>query len=54
MVPKPNERKDIVLEMHMEIRHFGEQWAFDEIYNRNYSHNKIEQVRAIVKACKEC
>ncbi len=24
MVPKPNERKDIVLKMHMEIGHFGE------------------------------
>jgi len=25
MVPKLDERKDIVLEMHMEIGHFGEQ-----------------------------
>ncbi len=25
MVPKPDERKDSVLETHVEIRHFGEQ-----------------------------
>jgi len=36
MVLKPNEKKDIVLEMHMEIGHFGEQWTFAEIYTRNY------------------
>ncbi len=25
MVPKPNGRKDIIVEMHMEIGHFGKQ-----------------------------
>lgn len=31
MVFKPNERKDIILEMHKEIGHFGEQQTFVEI-----------------------
>jgi len=54
MMPKLNEKKDIVLEMHMEIGHFGKQWTFAKIYKRYYWHNRTEQVRAIVKACKEC
>jgi hypothetical protein len=54
MVPKPNEKKDIVLEMHMEIGHFGEQWTLAKICKQYYSHNRTEQIRAIVKACKEC
>ncbi len=32
MVPKLDERKDIVLEMHMEIGHFGEQQTFAGIH----------------------
>jgi len=32
MVPKPDERKDNVLEMHVQIRHFGEQQTLVEIY----------------------
>lgn len=31
MAFKPNERKDIILEMHKEIGHFGEQQTFVEI-----------------------
>jgi len=47
-------RKDNVLEMHVEIRHFGEQRTLVEIYKRYYWHNRTAEVRAIVKACKEC
>jgi len=36
MVLKPNERKDIVLEMHMEIGHFGKQHTLVEICKRYY------------------
>jgi hypothetical protein len=54
MMPKPNERKDSVLEMHVENRHFGKQRTLVEIYKRYYWHNRTAQVRANVKACKEC
>jgi len=36
MVLKANEGKDIVLEMHKEIGHFGEQWTLVEIYKQYY------------------
>jgi hypothetical protein len=36
MVPNPNEKNNIVLEMHNEIRHFGEQRIFIEICKQFY------------------
>ncbi len=54
MVLKLDERKGIVLEMHKEIGHFREQQTFVEICKQNYWHNKTEQVKATVKACKKC
>lgn len=52
MVPNPNERKKIVLEMHKEIRHFGEQRTFIEICKQFYQRNRTKQIKAMVKACK--
>lgn len=52
-VPKPKQNNNIILEMHQEIWYFGEQRTLIEICNRLYQHNCMEQVKEMVKACKE-
>jgi hypothetical protein len=32
IVPKPEERRSIIEEMHQKIGHFGEEWTLIEIY----------------------
>lgn len=54
MVPEPKQNNNIVLEMHQEICHFGEQQTLVEICKRFYQHKCMEQVKEMVKACKEC
>jgi hypothetical protein len=54
MVLKLDEKKDIVLEMHREVGHFGEQRTFVEICKWYYWHNRTKQVKANGKACKKC
>jgi hypothetical protein len=54
LILKLEERKCIVLEMHHEIRHFGQHQTFAKVYKRFYWHNQTKQVKMVVKACKEC
>jgi hypothetical protein len=53
-VPKPEERMELVSQMHEDLGHFGEQRTLAEIYRRYFWNNKTECVKAIVKMCQQC
>ncbi len=44
-MPKLEERMALVIQMHEDLRHFGEQKTLVEICQRYFWHNKIEDVK---------
>lgn len=53
-MPKLGERKQIIEDMHVELRHFNEQCTLAKIFKRYYWHNNIEKVDKVVRACHQC
>jgi hypothetical protein len=53
-VPKPEERMALVIQMHEDLGHFGEQRTLVEICRRYFWHNWTEDVKMVVKMCKQC
>jgi hypothetical protein len=53
VVPKPKERKQIILDLHTEIRHFGEGGILTKV-NKCYWHNRTDEVKATIRSCKQC
>jgi hypothetical protein len=53
-VPRPEERRPLVLQMHEDLGHSGEQKLLSEIYRRYFWHCRIEDVRSVVKSCQQC
>jgi hypothetical protein len=51
LVPKPKEKMPLVIQMHEDLGHFGEQRTLVEICRRYFWHNRIEDVRTIVRMC---
>jgi hypothetical protein len=54
VVSKPLEHKQIIIDLHEEIGHFGEGHTFAKVNKRYFWHNKIEDVKTIVHFCKLC
>jgi len=54
LVPKPEERVSLVRRMHEDLGHFGEQRTLAEIRRRYFWHNRIEDVKAVVRGCQQC
>jgi hypothetical protein len=52
VVPKPKECKQIIVDLHDEIGHFGEGRTLAEMNKRYFCHNFFEDVKAIVHSCK--
>jgi hypothetical protein len=50
-MPKPEERMALVIQMHEDLRHFGEQRTLAKICCRYFWHNKTEDVKTIVRMC---
>jgi len=50
-VPKPEERMPLVIQMHEDLRHFGEQRTLSEICRRYFWRNWTEDVKMVVKRC---
>jgi hypothetical protein len=50
-VPKHEERRPLVLQMHEDLGHSGEQRLLTEIYRRYFWHSRIEDVKAVVRSC---
>jgi hypothetical protein len=53
-VPKPEERIQLVIQMHEDLGHFGEQKTLVEICQRYFWHNRTEDVQIVVRRCQQC
>jgi hypothetical protein len=53
-VPKPNERRSLVLQMHEDLGHSGEQRLMSEICRRYFWYYQTEDVRSMVRNCQQC
>ncbi len=53
-MPKPEERTALVIQMHEDLGHFGEQRTLAKIRQRYFWHNRTEDVRMVVKRCQQC
>ncbi len=40
--------------MHEDLGHLGEQWTLAEIRRRYFWHNRIEDVKTVVRRCQQC
>jgi hypothetical protein len=50
-VPKPKERKALIIQMHKDLGNYGEQKTLAEIYKRYFWHNRTEDVKIVVRTC---
>jgi hypothetical protein len=53
-VPKPEERRSLVLQMHEDLGHSGEQRFLSKIYRRYFWYCRTEDVRTVVRSCQQC
>jgi hypothetical protein len=53
-VPKPKERIPLVVQMHEDLGHFGEQRMLAEICRRYFWHSRTEDVKSVVRRCQQC
>ncbi len=54
LVPRPEERRALVSQMHEDLGHFGEQRTLAEIHQRYFWHHRTEDVKAVVRSCQQC
>jgi hypothetical protein len=53
-VPKLEERIPLVVHMHEDLGHSGGQRMLAEICRRYFWHNRIEDVKSVVRSCQQC
>jgi hypothetical protein len=53
-VPKPEEKKALVKDIHEEIGHFNEGRTLAEVKKNFFWHDRIEFVRMVVRQCQHC
>jgi hypothetical protein len=53
-VPRPEERRSLVVQMHEDLGHFGEQKILTEICQRYFWHHRTEDVKLVVRSCQQC
>ncbi len=53
-MPKAEERMALVIQMHEDLGHFGEQRTLAEICRRYFWHNRTKDVKTIVRMCQQC
>jgi len=53
-VPKLEERRPLVLQMHEDLGHSGEQRLLTKICRRYFWHNRTEDVKSVVRSCQQC
>jgi hypothetical protein len=54
LVPEPKDRLELVVQMHSDLGHSGEERTLAEICRRYFWHDRTENVRAVVKGCQQC
>jgi len=54
LVPRPEDRMGLVVRMHKDLGHFGEEKTLTEVCRRYFWHNRTEDVKTVVKICQQC
>jgi hypothetical protein len=54
LVPRPEDRMGLVVRMHKDLGHSGEERTIAEICKRYFWHNRTEDVKTVVKVCQQC
>jgi len=53
-VPRPEDHIGLVIHMHKDLGHFGEEKTLVEVCRRYFWHNWTEDVKTIVRVCQQC
>jgi hypothetical protein len=53
-VPKPEERTPLVIQIHEDLGHAGEERTLTEVCRRYFWHHRTGDVRTVVKTCQRC
>jgi len=53
-VPRPEERRSLVVQMHEDLGHSGEQRILTKICRRYFWHHRTEDVKSVVRSCQQC
>jgi transposase InsO family protein len=54
LMPRPEDRMGLVVQMHKDLGHSGEERTLAEICRRYFWHNRTEDVKTVVKVCQQC
>ncbi len=54
LVPRLENRMGLVIRMHKDLGHSGEERTLAEICRRYFWHNRTEDVKTVVKVCQQC
>ncbi len=50
-MPRPEDRMGLIVQMHKDLGHFGEERTLAKICRRYFWHNKTEDVKTVIKIC---
>ncbi len=54
LVPRPADRMGLVVQMHEDLGHYGEERILAEVCRRYFWHNRTQDVKAVVRVCQHC
>jgi hypothetical protein len=54
LVPKPEDRMTLVVQIHKDLGHFGEERTLAEVCRRYFWHSKTQDVKSVVRVCQQC
>ncbi len=54
LVPKPGDRLGLVVQMHKDLGHSGEERTLIEICRKYFWHDRTESVKSVVRECQQC
>jgi len=54
LIPRPEDRMGLVVQMHKDLGHYGEERTLAEICRRYFWHNRTGDVKTVVKVCQQC
>jgi len=54
LVPRPADRMGLVVQMHKDLGHFGEERTLAKVCRKYFWHNRTKDVKAVVKVCQQC
>jgi hypothetical protein len=53
-MPRPKDIMGLVIQMHEDLGHFGEERTLAEICKRYFWHNRTEDVKMVIMLCQQC